>query len=599
MNFRILDLFSGAGGFSCGLDSIDNFTTVLALDNNSHALNTFAHNFPNAKTIVGDILDETIKENIVTLAKDLKVNMIIGGPPCQGFSNKGKKLGLKDPRNFLFLEYLEIVKNIQPDLFIIENVKSMITAANGYFMTEIQNSIESLGYFMTCSVLNSKDFGVPQNRQRAFIIAYKYKTLSLPSSHIEEFVTVRDAISDLSYLESGEGTNHSEYIYPSQSNYQKKLRRNNKILYNHIASNHSELALKKLSLIPPECGKEYLPAEMIGNQKFKTTWGRLVWDKVSPTIDTRFDTPSNGRNSHPYLNRAITPREAARIQSFPDNFEFLGKKTEVCKQIGNAVPPLLSRKIGEGVNMQINKNTRILNENYKLFNANAYDIVSEIESSQLLVDHIITDPPYNISKSNNFSTMKNPRKGVDFGNWDKEFDLYNWIKPYSKLLSKNGSIIIFCSYRYISYFVDELENNGLIVKDIIKWEKSNPMPRNINRRYVQDTEFALWAVKKGSKWIFNKPTDVSYLRANYKTGVVSGKERTFHPTQKSLKLMKDIISVHTNPGDTILDLFMGSGTTGVAALELNRKFIGIEIDEDYFNLALSRINSDKNLSFNL
>ena len=94
---------------------------------------------------------------------------------------------------------------------------------------------------------------------------------------------------------------------------------------------------------------------MIGNQKFKTTWGRLVWDKVSPTIDTRFDTPSNGRNSHPYLNRAITPREAARIQSFPDNFEFLGKKTEVCKQIGNAVPPLLSRKIGEGINMQINK----------------------------------------------------------------------------------------------------------------------------------------------------------------------------------------------------------------------------------------------------
>ncbi|WP_257643272.1 DNA cytosine methyltransferase, partial [Staphylococcus haemolyticus] len=157
---------------------------------------------------------------------------------------------------------------------------------------------------------------------------------------------------------------------------------------------------------------------MIGNQKFKTTWGRLVWDDVSPTIDTRFDTPSNGKNSHPYLNRAITPREAARIQSFPDTFKFLGKKTEICKQIGNAVPPLLSKKLGESINMQINKTTRILTDSYKLFNDDAYDIVTEIENSNMHIDHIITDPPYNISKNNNFSTMKNPRKGVDFGDWD-------------------------------------------------------------------------------------------------------------------------------------------------------------------------------------
>ncbi|AJP25912.1 DNA methyltransferase [Staphylococcus epidermidis] len=239
-----------------------------------------------------------------------------------------------------------------------------------------------------------------------------------------------------------------------------------------------------------------------------------------------------------------------------------------------------------------------MNEDYKLFNGDSYDVINEIKNLNIEIDHIITDPPYNISKNNNFSTMKNPRKGVDFGDWDKEFDLYSWIKPYTEILNKNGSIIIFCSYRYISHFVDELEKNNLIVKDIIKWEKSNPMPRNITRRYVQDTEFAIWAVKKKSKWIFNKPDDVKYLRANYKTSTVSGKERTSHPTQKSLKLMEDLIKVHTNSHDTILDLFMGSGTTGVAALNLNRKFIGVEIDENYFNIAKSRISSASNL-FNL
>ncbi|PTH60149.1 DNA-methyltransferase, partial [Staphylococcus arlettae] len=172
-----------------------------------------------------------------------------------------------------------------------------------------------------------------------------------------------------------------------------------------------------------------------------------------------------------------------------------------------------------------------------------------------------------------------------FGESDKDFNLYNWIAPYSSILKKGGSVIIFCSYRYISYFIDELEKNNLIVKDVLRWEKTNPMPRNINRRYVQDTEFAIWAVKKGGKWTFNKPNNVSYLRPKYETSTVSGKERTLHPTQKSLKLMKEIINIHTNKDDVILDLFMGSGTTGVASVELDRNFVGIEIDKGYFDLS--------------
>lgn len=233
----------------------------------------------------------------------------------------------------------------------------------------------------------------------------------------------------------------------------------------------------------------------------------------------------------------------------------------------------------------------------KLYNADAYKIISKFKNENLKVNHIITDPPYNISQKNNFSTMDSAkRKGVYFGKWDRNFDLYSWMDEYCDLIIPGGSIIIFCSYRYISYMVNNLEKLGLVVKDVLKWIKSNPMPRNITRRYVQDTEFAVWAVKKGGKWVFNKPENVSYLRAEFHTSTVLGKERTAHPTQKSLALMEDIISIHTNPHDLILDPFMGSGTTGIAALRNNRRFIGVEIDENYFNIAKDRLGKENSIS---
>ena len=147
------------------------------------------------------------------------------------------------------------------------------------------------------------------------------------------------------------------------------------------------------------------------------------------------------------------------------------------------------------------------------------------------------------------------------------------------------------TYRFISYIIDVLESEeaDMVVKDIMVWQKSNPMPRNINRRYVQDMEFAIWAVKKKSKWIFNKPDDKPYLRAMFTTSVVSGGERLGHPTQKSLQLMEDIVTIHTNPGDLILDPFMGSGSTGAAALKNGRRFLGIEFEKEYFEMAKKRL----------
>ncbi len=228
----------------------------------------------------------------------------------------------------------------------------------------------------------------------------------------------------------------------------------------------------------------------------------------------------------------------------------------------------------------------------QIYHANAFEIIKDFYQQDLKVDAIITDPPYNISVKNNFSTLKSAkRQGIDFGEWDKNFKLLEWIKHYAPLVNPNCCMVIFCSYRFISYIADFLEENGFIVKDFIQWVKNNPMPRNINRRYVQDTEFALWAVKKKAKWVFNKPKNEKYLRPLIlKSPVVGGLERVKHPTQKSLALMEKIISIHTNPNDIVLDPFMGSGTTGLACKNLERNFIGIESEKEYFQIAKERLN---------
>ena len=588
MKFKVLDLFSGAGGFSCGLDSLDSFETVIGSDFDPNVLVTFGKNIKGSLTINGDITDPNVKKQIIEEAKQRKVNMVIGGPPCQGFSLKGKNLGLDDPRNFLFLEYVKIVKELKPEVFVIENVKNLINACEGYFIKQIISEFTQLGYILNYGVLNAANFGVPQHRERAIIIGSLSKSVALPSPN-QPTTTVYDAISDLDYLESGEGAFESKYRKEAITEYQRKLRNKNGVLYNHMATSHSKVALDKLAMIPPEGDKSSLPKELHGKQKFSTTWSRLVWNEQSPTIDTRFDTPSNGKNSHPYLNRAITPREAARIQSFPDSYVFYGKKVSVCKQIGNAVPPLLARAIGQAIESAY-KDEGFSSDDTDLYNGDCTTVIKELIAKGIEVDAVITDPPYNISKENNFSTMNNPRKGVDFGKWDKNFDVCKWINDYSKIVKKDGCMIIFCSYLFLSYVCDTLTDNGFSVKDVLVWKKSNPMPRNIDRRYVQDMEFAVWAVNKKAKWTFNKPKNAPYLRSVFETPVVGGSERTIHPTQKSLKLMMDIIKIHTNPGDLIIDPFMGSGTTGVACKKLKRNFIGIELSKEYFAIAKERIS---------
>ena len=358
MEFRILDLFCGAGGMSYGMHKNEHFVTKVALDINEKLAQTFRKNIPDVKLIIGDIQDTSIKQRIIDLSKEDGVNMIIGGPPCQGFSLKGKKMGLNDPRNFLFIEYLHLVSVLKPDVFVIENVKSLMSVSNGWFKNQIISEIERLGYKVSAGIVKAINFGVPQNRERIIFLCSKHNKINLPEPTILKPMTVRDAIEDLAYLNSNEGEFEQNYVTQSKSEYQKLMKKNSNKLYNHKASNHSKIAIEKLSMIPPEKGKEYLPKNLLGKQKFNSTWGRLRWDEPSPTIDTRFDAASNGTNNHPFLNRAITPREAARIQSFDDKFIFYGNKVDIRTQIGNAVPPLMAKAIADQICKSIKKENR-------------------------------------------------------------------------------------------------------------------------------------------------------------------------------------------------------------------------------------------------
>ena len=224
----------------------------------------------------------------------------------------------------------------------------------------------------------------------------------------------------------------------------------------------------------------------------------------------------------------------------------------------------------------------------ELINDNAIDFTKTLEDES--IDAIITDPPYGISRDNNFTTMG--RAGIDFGEWDKDFDLTSWIKVAAPLLKKGGNVVIFNDWKNMTYITKSLEDNGFEIKDLIRWKKTNAMPRNRDRRFITDYEVAVWAVKKGGKWTFNRLSE-TYEIPEIVGGVTPKSEKIYggHPTQKPIYVMKWLIERLTNECELVLDPFMGSGTTGVACKELNREFIGVELDENYYNMAYNRINS--------
>lgn len=198
------------------------------------------------------------------------------------------------------------------------------------------------------------------------------------------------------------------------------------------------------------------------------------------------------------------------------------------------------------------------------------------------VDLVLTDPPYNIARKNNFHTMG--RNGIDFGEWDKNADIFSYIEECFRVLNKNGSFVVFNAWKNLGDISKVAEDCGFVTKDMLRFEKSNPMPRNRDRRYITDYECAIWFTMPKAKWIFNRQ-DPNYQRPKFVHSIDKG----FHPTQKSLKLMEELVKIHSNENDLILDCFAGSGTTLLAAKNLNRQFIGIEKEKKYYDICLERL----------
>lgn len=355
MKPKLMDLFAGVGGLSLGFQQTG-FEILFANEYDSGIANAYKLNHPHTEMVIADItkidFEKVLKKYVG------KIDIIVGGPPCQGFSQKGQRKTIHDERNFLFKYYVKAVEYVKPKYFVMENVPNLLTVERGYFKKEIEELFNGLGYNLEMGILDASEYGVPQSRRRAVIIGkYGSAAPNLPQP-TASVTTVWDAIGDLAFLNSGEGEEEQEYRNEPISEYQKIMRGCSKKLYNHVATKHSKLALERLAMIPPNCGREVLPKEHLTKSIYSGTWTRMVKDEVSVTITTRFDTPSSGKFTHPYLDRAITVREAARIQSFPDDYIFYGTKCSQMKQVGNAVPPLLAKAIAVVIKLDMEGDER-------------------------------------------------------------------------------------------------------------------------------------------------------------------------------------------------------------------------------------------------
>jgi len=385
--YKAIDLFSGAGGFGLGF-KMAGYDLVLSLEIDKWATDTLSENNDNGMIILkDDISNYKTKKAILNSCINIP-DVVIGGPPCQGFSNVVSfKRKSDDPRNSLFKDFAKWVQYLQPTIFIMENVKGILSRCDSdgiKIIESIRNTFSDIGYSnLSLWTLNAAEYGVPQLRERVFIVGHKKNITIQPpqKTHfinkrvkgLQEPVTVNEAISDLPKISASEGHEIMEYKASPKSEYQIWARGDQQVLFNHVAMKHTKRIIERFAHIHIGESAVHVPTKYkerkrngngeISDRSYNRNNRRLDPNKPSCTIPASFYSCF----IHPYLNRNLTAREAARLQSFPDNYRFMGKRTLVSSkllkrkgssyysslsqynQIGNAVPPLLSKAIAEHI----------------------------------------------------------------------------------------------------------------------------------------------------------------------------------------------------------------------------------------------------------
>jgi len=314
-----IDLFAGVGGFSFGFDKAG-FKNIFSIDIDKNFCKTYKENFASHKLIEKDI-NKFSNEEIRDIIEEKNIDVVIGGPPCQGFSiagNIGRKF-IDDSRNHLFKEFVRVVDIVQPSYFVMENVARLYTHNNGETRKEIISKFNDIGYNVECKILNSADYGVPQIRKRVIFIGSKIADkLIFPQKTVEEYKTVEEAINDLPILTSGDESN----------------------IPNHIAMNHTQQMLKKMSYISDGGDRQEIPRKI--RPKSGDVRKYIKYNSNRPAITVTGDMR---KVFHYSQNRALTVRELARLQSFPDTFIFRSTSISQQQQVGNAVPPMLAEAV--------------------------------------------------------------------------------------------------------------------------------------------------------------------------------------------------------------------------------------------------------------
>jgi DNA (cytosine-5)-methyltransferase 1 len=338
-----IDLFAGAGGMSLGAISAG-IKIQMAVEIDPHAAATYAHNHPRARLYQQDI--RTLRE--IGFDDRNKQTIIFGGPPCKGFSTSNQRTRNRDnPTNHLYKEFLRVVKRVLPDWVVFENVKGILETEEGMFLDIILDSLTSYRYRVNWGVLNAADFGVPQNRSRLFIVGSRQGTrIELPQPTMQDKITVAQAISDLPRLPNGASKCRMEYRASGSSQYSIRMRGSLKECCNHLVTRSADYIIERYRHVPPGGNWEDIPAKLLHHSADRSGCHTGIYHRLDPKKPSR--VIGNYRKDlviHPRQNRGLSVREAARLQSFPDSFQFRGSIGFQQEQVGNAVPPLLAKAV--------------------------------------------------------------------------------------------------------------------------------------------------------------------------------------------------------------------------------------------------------------